>query len=136
MLQNQFFCNFSKTSEKTAYLQKKVCQNPQRSSRCRYARRKKSKTAKQKFFRFGFGGTICRLQSSRKYMRRWVFPWKFTFIWRAKRTRLKCCLMFLKINGFLAFLALLHYVSSSKGSRFESIYFLENPASHIFSGRL
>ena len=29
-LQNQFFCQFSKTSEKTAYLQKKVCQNPPR----------------------------------------------------------------------------------------------------------
>ena len=44
MLQNRFFCNFSKTSEKTAYLHKKVCQNPQRSSRCRYERVKKVKS--------------------------------------------------------------------------------------------
>ena len=30
MVQNWFFCKFSKTSEKTAYLQKKVCRNPPR----------------------------------------------------------------------------------------------------------
>ena len=41
MLQIHFFCKFSKTSEKTAYLQKKVYPNPQRSSRCRYRPRKK-----------------------------------------------------------------------------------------------
>ena len=50
MLQNHFFCKFSKTSEKIAYLQKKVCQDPQRSSRCRYERRKKGQIEYQNFF--------------------------------------------------------------------------------------
>ena len=50
MLQNHFFCKFSKTSEKIAYLQKKVCRNPQRSSRCRYERRKKSQIDTSEFF--------------------------------------------------------------------------------------
>ena len=54
-----FFCKFSKTSEKTAYLQKKVCRNPQRSSRCRCDCRKKLKTNRQNFFWFAFRGTIC-----------------------------------------------------------------------------
>ena len=46
-------------------------------------------------------------------MRRWVFPWKFTFLWRVKRTRRKCCLMFLEKIFFLEILALLHYVSTT-----------------------
>ena len=45
--QNRFFCNFSKSSEKVAYLQKKVCQNPQHRSRCRYRRRKIVKIDRQ-----------------------------------------------------------------------------------------
>ena len=48
--QNRFFCNFSKSSEKVAYLQKKVCQNPQHRSRCRYRRRKIVKIDRQKVF--------------------------------------------------------------------------------------
>ena len=58
-LQKWFFCKFLKTSETTAYLQKKVCRNPPRSSRCRYDCRKKWKMERQKFFWFAFGGTIC-----------------------------------------------------------------------------
>ena len=52
MVQNWFFCQFSKTSEKIAYLQKKVCRNPPHHSRCRYERRKKGQTNKQNFFYF------------------------------------------------------------------------------------
>ena len=75
-----FFPNFSKSSEKVAFLQKKVYQNPQQRSRCRYRHRKKSKTTKQKFFRFGFGLTICRKlleewkQPSRLYNQKHLIP--------------------------------------------------------------
>ena len=50
MLQNWFFCNFSKNSEKTAYLQTNVCRNPPQWWRCRYERRKKGQIDFQKFF--------------------------------------------------------------------------------------
>ena len=50
MLQNQFIFKNSKTSEKIAYLQKKVYQNPPHRSRCRYERRKKGQIEKQNFF--------------------------------------------------------------------------------------
>ena len=49
------FCRFSKPSEKTASVQKKVCRNPQRSLRCRYKRREKGKTTKQNLFSTNFG---------------------------------------------------------------------------------
>ena len=44
------FCRFSKPSEKTACVQKKVCRNSQRSLRCRYERREKSKRPNRIFF--------------------------------------------------------------------------------------
>ena len=39
---------------------------------------------------------LVKLQSIRKKMRRWVFLWKFTSIWSAKRTWLESCLVLLK----------------------------------------
>ena len=55
MAQNLFFCFSSKTSEKTAHFQKKVQQNPQRSARCRYERKKKEEKKVKPRIRIFFG---------------------------------------------------------------------------------
>ena len=50
MVQNWFFCQFSKTSEKIAYLQKKVFQHPQRIARAVVTNVEKKVKSTNKFF--------------------------------------------------------------------------------------